>query len=158
MATLCARCGGFWSAAGARRHRTGCAAGVPWRRAAQLLSNIAPLLSESRETLGFARRCCCRCRCRCRVSIAFHRVGKRKRKRKRKKREGKKERKKTLRFPFRGTRDITVSSGEGEGEGEGRGQGEPGSLGRLVDNSFAGVEKCVAGGMTARAAGGERSS
>lgn len=27
-----------------------------------------------------------------------------------------------------------------------------------ADNSFAGVEKCVAGGMTARAAGTERSS
>jgi hypothetical protein len=30
--------------------------------------------------------------------------------------------------------------------------------GDVADNSFAGVEKCVAGGMTARAAGTERSS
>lgn len=34
----------------------------------------------------------------------------------------------------------------------------PTCLGTEADNSFAGVEKCVAGGMTARAAGTERSS
>lgn len=114
-------CGWFGSGAAARRHRTACAADVPWRRAAQLLSN-------GRAVRGRVRRS------RSRIAMRHVGIGRARG---------------TLlarrRSPPRDEPPIATNV---------RGNG----IHAAADNSFAGVEKCVAGGMTARAAGAERSS
>lgn len=113
-------CGVFGRPAAPRRHRTACAADVPFHSTGELLSTLRALV--------FAR------------SGLFSRVAT-------------SERCRETRFIWSDSSGTVVAprndSRPSTGEAKGRDSG---------DNSFAGVEKCVAGGMTARAAGAERSS